>query len=330
MNRLTLRIEIEDCPLTTPFHITGYSWTSVEALVVHLEDGDFIGRGEAEGVYYKGETAASMAAQLEGFRAVIEAGLNRGAARLLLPPGGARNALDCALWDLESKKTGRPAWQIAGLDEPRPLRTTFTCGADTPERMAQAAEAHQQARVIKIKLTGESQDAERVCAIREIRPDVLLYVDANQGFTLSTLEALMPTLVSAKVGLIEQPVRVGSEALLDGFSSPIPIAADESVQSLADIPTLAGRFSVVNIKLDKCGGLTEGLEMARAIRAAGLEPMVGCMVGTSLAMAPGFILGQLCNVVDLDGPTSLKSDREHPAQFSGGYINCPEDLWGYP
>jgi L-alanine-DL-glutamate epimerase-like enolase superfamily enzyme len=194
--------------------------------------------------------------------------------------------------------------------------------------MAVDALAYQDAKAIKVKLTGQPSDADRIRAVRAVRPDVWLGVDANQGFSRTFLENLMPVLVEARVELIEQPFAVGSEALLDGFDSPIAVAADESVQDGADLRGLVGRFDVVNIKLDKCGGLTEALAMAREASKLGLRVMVGNTVGTSLAMAPGFVLGQVCTVVDLDGPLFLLSDRPQAARYSDGMIFCPEDLWG--
>ena len=326
---LKLRTKIEQWPLKAPFRITGYTWEQVDVLLVTLERNGRVGRGEAAGVYYKNDKPASMLRQLESLRPRIEAGLSREELlQGILPAGGARNALDCALWDLEAKTSSRPAWQIAGLDKPHPLLTTFTCSADEPEKMAATASAYKNARAIKLKLTGEPEDAERVRAVREARADVWLGVDGNQGFIRASLEALLPVLIEARVALIEQPFPIGKEALLDGLFSPIPIAADESVQSLADIPGLVGRFSVVNIKLDKCGGLTEGLAMARAARELGLDTMVGNMIGTSLAMAPAYLLGQHCQVVDLDGPIFLKTDRENPVRYSDGLIECPKALWG--
>jgi L-alanine-DL-glutamate epimerase-like enolase superfamily enzyme len=269
-----------------------------------------------------------MTEQIERLRIAIEGGLSSESLQRLLPPGGARNAIDCALWDLQAKVTGQPAWQIAQLGVPKPLVTTFGCGADSPVNMAKAASGYTQARAIKLKLTGEGADADRVVAVREARPDVWMGVDANQGFTRSFLEDLMPVLVKASVSLIEQPFPIDEDALLDGFRSPIPIAADESVQSLSDLTSLVGRFNVVNIKLDKCGGLTEGLVMARASRELGLDSMVGNMLGTSLAMAPAFVLGQICKFVDLDGPVFLKDDRPHPVQYADGFIKCADSLWG--
>ena len=328
---LTLRVAIEKFPFKEPFHITGYTMTDTEVVAVELEQDGHVGRGEASGVYYrKFDDAASNVKQIEAVRPRIEIGIDRDSLQSLLPAGGARNAVDCALWDLEAKRTGLNAWQIAGLNRPQPLLTTMTVSANTPDKMAADARAYVQAKAIKLKLTGQPADADRVRAVRAARPDVWLGVDANQGFTRLFLDTLLPVLVEARVELIEQPFKVGQEAQLDGLHSPIPIAADESVQGLADVAGLPGRFNVMNIKLDKCGGLTEALAMARKARELGLGVMVGNMMGTSLAMAPSFLVGQLCNVVDLDGPLFLSSDREWPVRYEHGMITCPERLWGAP
>jgi L-alanine-DL-glutamate epimerase-like enolase superfamily enzyme len=194
--------------------------------------------------------------------------------------------------------------------------------------MAAGAAGFREARAIKLKLTGESTDAERVRAVRSVRPDAWLAVDANQGFTVEHLRTLLPVLIEARVELIEQPFPVGREPTLDELRCPIPIAADESVQSLSDIPGILGRFQVVNIKLDKCGGLTEALAMAREAGRLGLGVMVGNMVGTSLAMAPAYVIGQLCQVVDLDGPLLLRNDRSPGVTYQDGYICCDERVWG--
>jgi L-alanine-DL-glutamate epimerase-like enolase superfamily enzyme len=328
MGPLRLRTEMERWPLISPFRITGHVWDALDVLVVSLERDGHVGRGEAAGVYYKNDTPASMLNQIELLRATIEAGIGRESLQGLLPPGGARNALDCALWDLEARLSGRFAWQLAGLESMRPVMTTFTCGADAPEAMAAAAMAYTKARAIKLKLTGEQVDGDRIRAVREARADVWLSVDANQGFTRSFLEKLLLTMMEARVALVEQPFPVGQESLLDGFQSPIPIAADESVQSILDIPPLVGRFNAVNIKLDKCGGLTEALAMARAARGVGLDAMVGNMIGTSLAMAPACVVGQLCTVGDLDGPLFLQADRNITVQYADGCISYPDALWG--
>lgn len=325
---LQLRVSVESWPLVTPFRIAGYTFESIDLLLVELEKDGAIGRGEGAGVYYKKDTPAGMKQTIESLRGSIERGIDRAALQRLLPPGGARNALDCALWDLEAKLSGRPVWDRADVGSPRELVTTFTCGAEDPDVMVATARRYNDARALKLKLTGDRTDADRVRAVRAAFPGVWLAVDANQGFTRTTLDSLMPVLVDARVQLIEQPYPIGEEAWLDGYRSPIPIAADESVQCLADLPKLVGRFNVVNIKLDKCGGLTEGLAIAREARRHGLGAMVGNMLGTSLAMAPAFIVGQLCTVVDLDGPVFLERDRQPPVQYHDGHISCPETLWG--
>jgi len=325
---LKLSVELEQWPLKTPFRISDHTWVALDVVVVSLEQDGCIGRGEAAGVFYLDDTPASMTRQIEALRPVVEAGIDREALQRLMKPGGARNAVDCALWDLEAQLSGRTAWESAGLEEPRPLLTAFTCGVDEPEQMAAKARAYPGARAIKLKLNGEPIDAERVRAVRDALPDVWLGVDANRGFTRESLEKLLPVLVQTRVALIEQPFPIGQDALLDGLHSPIPVAADESVQTLADIPGLLGRYQVVNIKLDKCGGLTEGLAMARMAHTLGLDTMVGNMIGTSLAMAPGFLLGQLCRVVDLDGPIPLTADRAETVRYEGGFISCPNMAWG--
>jgi L-Ala-D/L-Glu epimerase len=325
-----LRAEIERWRFKAPFRITGYTWTHAELLLVTLEQNGCIGRGEAAGVFYKNETPTGMLGQIEAVRARIEAGIDIAEVQALLPPGGARNALDSAVWDLRAKMSGRPVWRLAEIEKPKALLTTFTCGADTPEKMGAQALAYAGARAIKLKLTGDPIDSERVLAVRAALPGVWIGVDANRGFTRQSLEHLMPLLIDSRVALIEQPFPIGNDTWLDDLHCPIPIAADESVQSLMDIPRLVGRYNVFNIKLDKCGGLTEGLAMARAARAHGLEPMVGTMMGTSLGMAPAFLVGQICTIVDLDGPVFLESDRNLPVTYTDGLIDCPKELWGHP
>jgi L-alanine-DL-glutamate epimerase-like enolase superfamily enzyme len=329
MPRVRLRVTVEKLRLAAPFRISGFVFESQDVVLVELQAGEHRGRGEASGVYYLGDTAAKMVAAIEAHRSEIEAGISRAALQQLLPPGGARNALDCALWELDASRASQPVWKLAGLQLLNPLVTTFTLGADDPAVMAEGARKYSHARSLKLKLTGEvQQDIARVRAVRSARPGVWIGVDANQGYTLDALPRLMDELTRAEVALLEQPLARGREADLEGFSSPIPIAADESALSLADLPGLVGRFNIVNIKLDKCGGLTEGLAMARKARDLGLGVMVGNMVGTSLAMAPGFILGQLCDVVDLDGPIFLSADRTPSAIYADGKIRCGEEIWG--
>jgi L-alanine-DL-glutamate epimerase-like enolase superfamily enzyme len=329
MARLTLNVSIEQLHLSAPFRISGFVFEHQPVVLVTLRDGALVGRGEASGVYYLGDTADGMRTTIEAQRERIEAGIDREALQQLLPAGGARNALDCALWELEAARAGRPVWQLAGLPALHPLVTTFTLGADSPGVMAAGAKKYAQARCIKVKLTGELElDLARIRAIRAARPDVWMGVDANQGYAIQTLPGLIEELVRSSVSLLEQPLKRGREADLEGLSCPIPVAADESALTLADLPTLVGRFNIVNIKLDKCGGLTEGLAMATRARELGLGVMVGNMVGTSLAMAPGCVVGQYCDVVDLDGPIFLAQDRKPSARYHEGKIWCAEDVWG--
>ncbi len=329
--RVTLTLHNEPLRLKAPFRISGYTFEAMPATVVRLYDGTFEGRGEAAGVYYLNDEPDGMLATLEGLRGTIEAGITREALRELLPPGGARNALDCALWELEARRAGIPVWKLAGLTSTRPLLTTFTLGADDPSVMADGAKAYAQARALKLKLTGDSElDSARVRAVRAARPDVWIGVDANQGYGIDTLGRLLPALHDARVSLLEQPCRRGHEADLDGIDHAIPIAADESVQGLVEVDALVGRFDVVNIKLDKCGGLTEGLLIAKRARELGMQVMVGNMAGTSWAMAPSFVLGQLCDVVDLDGPIFLQRDRAPGVVYVDGMVDCPDAVWGAP
>jgi L-Ala-D/L-Glu epimerase len=327
---MKLHTRLEKWALKVPFHITGYTFDVFDALVVSLHEGSHVGRGEALGVYYHDDTPVSMQAQVEALRERIEAGVTRQQLLQLLPAGGARNAIDCALWDLEAKRAGRPVWMLAGLDAPRPLLTTFTVGAAEPATMADAARGFPAARALKLKLTDDGLNADRVRAVRAACPDAWIMVDANQGFTRESFAHLLPALVDAGIAVVEQPFPIGSEAWLDGLDSPIMIAADESVQDHHDLPSLVGRVGMINIKLDKCGGLTEALAMAEQARGLGFELMVGNMSGSSLAMAPAFVLGQLCKVVDLDGPVFLRGDPQPSATYEDGRIWCDDAVWGGP
>lgn len=331
MPALKLTVEKVNLPFSAPFRISGFVFDSQDAVVVTVDDGSHRGRGEAAGVYYLDDHAEHAIAALESKRAEIEAGINRAELQSLLPAGGARNALDCALWELDARRTGKAVWELAGLSAPKPLLTAFTLGAESPAHMADGARRYASARALKLKLTGNAPlDMERVRAVRAARPDAWIGVDANQGYSIEALKPLIAGLLDAHVSQLEQPLKRGCDAQLQGFTSPIPLIADESAQTLADVPGLVGRFDLVNIKLDKCGGLTEGLAMAREARRLGLGVMVGNMVGTSLAMAPSFILGQLCDVVDLDGPTFLKHDPPPTITYTDGMLWCDEDVWGRP
>ena len=329
MGYLALQIETETLQLAEPFRISGYVFETVGVVVVTLNDGEHKGRGEASGVYYLGDDIPHIVAVLEAARGAIEGGPSRDVLREIMPPGGARNAVDCALWELESARAGRPVWELAGLPAPKPVLTTFTLGADSPEAMARKAKSYSQARSIKIKLTGDLDlDIDRVRAIRAARPDAWLGVDGNQGFVRDQLDQLILALRDEGVALVEQPLARGRESDLESYNSLIPIAGDESLLSLADVPGAKGRFDVVNIKLDKCGGLTEGILMVAEARKLGLGVMVGTMVGTSLATAPAFLLGQICDLVDLDGPTFLTADRQPGACYENGELWVGPEVWG--
>ena len=324
-----LRVAVERLMMKRPFVITGYVFDAMPAVIVTLTDGVHAGRGEAQGVYYLQDDADHMVQLIESVRGDVEAGLSRMALQSRLPPGGARNALDCAMWELEAAQAGVPVWRLAEFDSVRPLITTMTAGAGTPAEMADTVRDFTGARAIKLKLTGEpALDVARVAAVRAVCPDAWLGVDANQGYDLASLAAVLPDFVAQGVKLVEQPLPRGAEAALDGFASPIPLAADESLQSMGDLAALAGRFQVANLKLDKCGGLTEALAMARRAREMGLGVMVGNMAGSSWAMAPAYIVGQLCEVVDLDGPISLAGDRSPGVEYRDGEIFCDDRVWG--
>ena len=330
MAGLALEVRREKFPLAAPFRIAGYVFEQTEVVVVTLSDGTCRGRGEGNGVYYLGDDAKHMEMEIEAARREIERGVTREELQTLMPAGGGRNAVDCALWDLEAAQLGEPAWQIAGLETlPQPLVTTFTLGADDPDKMASAAIANGEARALKLKLTGELDlDIARVRKVRAARNDVWLGVDANQGFDRRELDDLVAALLECDVALLEQPLARGKEADLDGFKCSIPIAADESALTLADVEGLVGRFDIFNIKLDKCGGLPEALQIALACRKAGLGLMIGNMAGTSLAMAPAFVVGQYCDVVDLDGPTFLARDRNPGVSYKDGKVWSPDEIWG--
>jgi L-alanine-DL-glutamate epimerase-like enolase superfamily enzyme len=331
VDRIELELANELLQLSAPFRISGHVFRDSPVTVATVRQGGHVGRGEAAGVYYCDDRPADMLLALEAMRESIGAGITREELRGLLPSGGARNAVDCALWELEARLAGVPAWQLAGIAKPKPLLTTFTVGADDPGTMAARALAYTHARAIKLKLTGEVDlDIARLRAVRKARPEAWIGVDANQGYVPKTLSQLLPVLVDEGVSLLEQPCRRDHEADLDGIDHVVPIAADESILDLAELEERAHRFDVINIKLDKCGGLTEGLMMARRAREMGKRVMVGNMVGTSLAMAPAFILGQHCDIVDLDGPLFLVRDRTPGVVYADGHVDCPDNVWGAP
>ncbi|WP_417620212.1 dipeptide epimerase [Parasphingorhabdus sp.] len=328
-DKLQLALTVEQYPYRQPFQISGHVFEKTSVLVAELFDGKQRGYGEGAGVYYLGDDIEHMVTQAESVREAIESGATREDLQKLLPPGGARNAIDCAYWDLEAKQKQIPVWQLIGIEKPRPLRTTLTLGADEPEAMAQASLKLDPDAPVKVKLTGELElDIRRIEALRRARPKVWMGVDANQGYDIETLRKLLPALTSNRISQLEQPLARGHEKDLDGFKRPLPFVADESAVTLEDTTKLIGRFDVVNIKLDKCGGLTEALAIARLARKHGLDVMVGNMMGSSLSMAPSYLVGQLCDIVDLDGPTFLARDRQPGVTYQAGTIDCPDNIWG--
>ena len=331
MSGLKFDVAVETLRLAQPFRISGFCFETADVVQVTLDDGTHRGRGEASGVYYMHDDVAHMTRALQEARSEIEADPTRQQLRGILPPGGARAAVDAALWELDASRAGIPAWRLAGLSAVRPVRTTLTVSADTVEAMTARAVNYAGAKAIKVKLTGELElDLARVRSIRAARPDVWLGVDANQGYSIGKLPALVRGLATQRVLLLEQPLPRGREGDLQGYDSVIPLAADESVLSLDELPRAVGSFDVVNIKLDKCGGLTEGLMMAEEARRLGLDVMVGTMIGTSLATAPAFILAQQCSIVDLDGPTFLEKDHSPSVVYRDGDLFAGDDVWGAP
>lgn len=325
-----MRVELRrvDFEFRTPFRIAYRTRTHAQTVQLELRDGDFVGRGEALGVSYRHETVDTLIEQLEQVAGDIRNGVSRADLQKILPAGGARNALDCALWDLEAKRQGRRVWELAGFGPPRSLQTTYTIGADTPRIMSEKARAVPQCSMLKLKMTG-TEDLERVAEVRRARPDAQLLVDANQAWNENRLRQFMPRLVELKVCLIEQPLPAGEDDALSGFTSPIPLCADESCQTTDSIAALLGKYQYANIKLDKTGGLSEALRLGSEARARGLKLMVGCMGGSSLSMAPAFVVGQWCEVVDLDGPLLLTSDVSDGIDYRGDRLSPPSvRLWG--
>ncbi len=326
----SLAVRIERFPIRTAFRIARGAKTEAHVVVAEVTQDGAAGRGECVPYARYGETVAATVAALEAIAPAVEAGLDREGLRTVLPPGAARNALDCALWDLEAKATGRPAWALAGLDRPPgPLVTCYTISLDAPDAMAAAAAAVRARHpLLKLKLGAEG-DAERVRAVRAAAPDARLVADANEGWTLDQLKAYAPVCAEAGVELIEQPLPADADEALRGLSCPVPLGADESCHGIDSLGRLKGLYGVVNVKLDKTGGLTEALAMARAAEAAGFGIMVGCMVATSLAMAPAVLAAQRARFVDLDGPLLLARDREPGLRYDGALVHPPEpDLWG--
>jgi L-Ala-D/L-Glu epimerase len=316
-------------PLKLPFAIARDTQYDIPCIQVRLTDGrGNVGRAEAVGVDYAGETPASLLAQIESVREAVEAGLSRADLQTRLPAGGARNALDCAQWDLEAKQRGTPVWHLAGLPEVRPKPTAFTLGIMSERELRDVARAHSQFQILKIK-SDRARGLDPVRIVHEVAPHAHFIVDPNESWQPADLQRFSPQLTELNVVLLEQPIAPQHDEALRHLELPIPIAADEAFADRSSLTHLAGKYQVLNIKLDKTGGLTEALACARLGQAQGFRLMVGCMVGSSLSMAPGMLVAQLCDFVDLDGPLLQSADCDHPIVYHEGLIGVPErELWG--
>jgi L-alanine-DL-glutamate epimerase-like enolase superfamily enzyme len=323
-----LAVRSERWPLAAAFVISRGAKIEAEVVVAEIADGAHLGRGEAVPYARYGETVEGVMHDVEGARARVEAGLGREDLQALLPAGAARNALDCALWDLEAKRSGVRAWTLAGRSRLDPVKTCFTISLDEPAAMADAARANARRPMLKLKIGGPD-DLDAVAAVQAAAPRARLIVDANEALTFEDLRRLAPELARLDVKLLEQPLPAGEDAVLSGYVSPVPLCADESLHTRADLAACVGRYAFVNIKLDKTGGLTEAMALAALARARGLGIMIGCMVATSLAMAPAMIVAQGAEFVDLDGPLLLAKDRTPGLEIVGSMIAPPAmDLWG--
>jgi len=325
---VSLFIHLEKWPIAGKFAISRGAKTTAEVVVAELADGRHRGRGECVPYARYGETVEAVAAAIQAMREPLAGGLGRMGLQERMPAGAARNALDCAFWDLEAKRTGTPVHALAGLPSPRPLVTAYTISLDTPAAMAAAAAKAAAYRLLKIKL-GAAGDPERIRAVRAAAPDCELIADANEGWNPQNLPENLAACAEAGATLVEQPLPAGADQCLAAFPHAIPICADESVHTCASLVALAGKYDAVNIKLDKTGGLTEALRLAAEAERLGFDLMVGCMVATSLAMAPAHLLARPARLVDLDGPLLLAQDRPHGLTYEGSLVYPPTpELWG--
>jgi L-alanine-DL-glutamate epimerase-like enolase superfamily enzyme len=326
---MNLTVQIERWPLQRAFTISRGSKIEAVVVVAELESGCDRGRGEAVPYLRYGETPEGVAAAIAAMAAALHGGLDRLGLQTAMPSGAARNALDCAFWDLAAKRAGRPVHDLAGLPKPKSVVTAYTVSLDTPEIMAGTAARAANRPLLKVKLGGGRDDAERIGAVRRAAPKTELIVDANEGWSEDTLEENFAACAKAGVTLIEQPLPEGRDAALTQIRRPIPVCADESVHDRASLDAAGGKYDAINVKLDKAGGLTEALALAAEADRRGIDIMVGCMVATSLAMAPAILVAQRARVVDLDGPLLLAGDRPHRLRYDGSVVYPAEpDLWG--
>lgn len=321
---MVLRVTEDRFALAEVFTIARGSRTHADVLTVSIDREGVIGRGECVPYARYSESMASVRTQIEG----LEDGIDRATLQTSLPAGAARNAVDCALWDLEAHRAGKRVWEMAGLAAPQPVLTAFTLSLDTPEKMEGAARRNAHRPLLKIKL-GTPDDMPRLEAVRRGAPDATIIIDANEGWSAEVYAELAPHLLRLGVTMVEQPLPAGDDAMLAEIARPLPVCADESCHDRASLPGLRGKYDMVNIKLDKTGGLTEALALRDAARTEGYRVMVGCMVGSSLAMAPAVLVAQGAEIVDLDGPLLLAEDRAVPLEYNElGAHPSPAALWG--
>lgn len=324
---LTIEAKEETWPLKQPFRISRGSRTETRVVLVTVTNGEHMGRGESVPLARYNQSTASVLAQIESMHGVKN--LDRKALQGLLPAGAARNALDCALWDLEAKISGERVWELANIPIVPEVETSFTISLDTPEKMATAGKANAKLPILKLKLGGDNADLARVHAVRHAAPAARLLIDANESWSPEHYCEIVPALKQSGVELIEQPFRANADDALETLDHPVPICADESCHTTADLPRLTNRYEAINVKLDKTGGLTEALRLCERAGESGFELLIGCMVCTSLGIAPARLLASAAHWIDLDGPLLIARDRDHSIRYDIGRIGIPlRDLWG--
>jgi L-alanine-DL-glutamate epimerase-like enolase superfamily enzyme len=328
-HNLELKVAEQSWPLDKPFRIARGISTEARVVVVTVSDGQHTGRGEAVPISRYNQNAASAISQLEKIDIRRAEGRYRQQIQKLLPAGAARNALDCALWDLEAKISGKRVWELANVPMVPEVETSFTISLDTPAAMAAAAKANANAPILKLKLGGDAVDLARLQAVREAAPPARLLIDANESWSPSHYREIVPAFKRLGVELIEQPFPADADEVLETLDHPVPVCADESCHTSADLPRLTNRYEVLNVKLDKTGGLTEALLLTERARESRFKLLIGCMVCTSLGIAPARLLASTADYVDLDGPLLLAGDRHHGLSYKNGKIDIPSrELWG--
>ena len=324
-----ISVETEVWPIAGAFTISRGSKTEAQVITVTIRDGEHVGRGECVPYGRYGETMKDVAASIKAMSKALAEGMTRDELQRAMARGAGRNAVDCALWDLEAKMAGEPVWQLAGLNAPQPRATAYTLSLGTPDEMRAAARINADRPLLKLKLGGTGDDIARVAAVRDGAPNATLIVDANEGWTPEVYTDLAPHLIRLGVEMVEQPLPQGADDMLAEIVRPLPVCADESAHDAASLPWLVGRYDVVNLKLDKTGGLTEALRARDDARRLGLKVMVGCMISSSLSMAPAILVAQGANWSDLDGPADMAQDRENPVVYDDRHIHpASPQLWG--